>query len=727
MKYWLLTSEYPPFFGGGIGTYCAVTAKMLSEKGHIVTVFVSDAAVSDIQEDKDEDIRVIRFGTSRTNSSSFLGHVTNISYEFAHIVKHFVEKEGKPDIIETQEYLGIAYYLLQYKLLLCDWCKDVPVLVTMHSPSSLNMEYNHVPMYRYPNYWICEMERFCLQAASYIISPSDYLLRELQKSFVLNNQNIEIIPNPFDGELNGIKAITDISIKANEIVFYGKLTVQKGAFRLLEYFKELWNKGFDRPLFLLGGQDIVYHPEGITMGDIIRKKYKKYLDQGLLKLEDRIKPSEIGTRLSSAEVVIIPSENDNLPYVVFEMMALGRIVLVSKQGGQSEVVENGIDGFIFDHEKPETFFSQLDLILQLRETERKNISSNAIKKVQEKYNTDVVYEKKEKLLEKISKDKIRIPSVFPFIRNNQTRINNIPEITSYTPGKLSIVVPYYNMGKYIDETIKSLQECDYSNKEILIINDGSTDIVSINKLDDYRRIDNVKVIDVKNSGLAKARNLGAQCASGEYLAFLDADDTIRADYYTRAITVFRQYENVHFAGCWVQYFENSKSIWPTFMPEPPLILNHNTINSSSLVYKRAAFLAAGKNDPGMVFQGLEDYESVIAMLSHGFGGVVIPEVLFNYRIRRDSMFRAISKSKKLYLYQHISNKHKQFYATFAADIFNLLNANGPGILLDNPSLDYHLADRIPFGGKLSGKIIALVKRNRFIKTIAYKVYKQLKK
>src|SRR5687767_5061395 len=115
MRYWLITTEYPPFFGGGIGTYCAVTAQMLSEKGHAVTVFVSDAAVSDIQEDEKNGIRIIRFNTSRTNSSAFLGHVTNISYEFAHIVKHFIEKEGQPDIIEAQEYLGIAYYLLQYK------------------------------------------------------------------------------------------------------------------------------------------------------------------------------------------------------------------------------------------------------------------------------------------------------------------------------------------------------------------------------------------------------------------------------------------------------------------------------------------------------------------------------------------------------------------------------------------------------------------------------------
>jgi hypothetical protein len=115
------------------------------------------------------------------------------------------------------------------------------------------------------------------------------------------------------------------------------------------------------------------------------------------------------------------------------------------------------------------------------------------------------------------------------------------------------------------------------------------------------------------------------------------------------------------------------------------------------------------------------------MLAAGFGGVIIPEPLFNYRVRPDSMIRAISSSKKLYLYQHISEKHKQFYATFAADVSNLLNANGPGISQDNPSLDHHLADRLPFGGKMAGKMVGLIKRNRYMKNIAYKVYKLLKK
>ena len=146
MKYWLLTTEYPPFFGGGISTYCYHTANMLNERGHAVSVFINDAAVSDFVSENRNGIRMIRFNPFRTNSSDFLGHATNISYEFAHIIKHFVETEGKPDIIEAQEYLGIAYYLLQYKYMLYDWCKNIPVVITMHSPSFLYMEYNHVPI-----------------------------------------------------------------------------------------------------------------------------------------------------------------------------------------------------------------------------------------------------------------------------------------------------------------------------------------------------------------------------------------------------------------------------------------------------------------------------------------------------------------------------------------------------------------------------------------------------
>ena len=380
-------------------------------KGHEVSVFINDNTVRDVHVEYREQIRIIRFNPTQTNAEPFLGHITNISYEFAHIVKRFIEQEGKPDVIEAQEYLGIAYYLLQYKHLQYSWCKDLPVIITMHSPSFIQMEYNEIPNYRYPNWWICEMEKFCLQAADLLISPTDYLLREVKQRFDITNKNIVVVPNPFPGFSH---EISHHASKPTELVFYGKLTAQKGAFRLLKYFKELWDNGFARSLVLLGGQEIVYHPENRSMGDIINKQYDKYIKQGLLKLEDKLKPGDVPKRLSSAEVVIIPSNNDNLPYVVFEMMALGKIVLASKQGGQVEVIEDEKDGFLFDHNTPTDFARQLNKILSLDSEQRNEVAKNAISKISGTYNTDVIYQQKMPYVEKLVSEGINNCGTFPF-------------------------------------------------------------------------------------------------------------------------------------------------------------------------------------------------------------------------------------------------------------------------------------------------------------------------
>jgi len=715
MNYWLLTSEYPPFFGGGISTYCQLTARMLSQNGHQVSVFINDAAVGDVAIEEREGIRIVRFNPSRTKSEAFLGYTTNISYEFAAIVKQFIENGETPDLIEAQEYLGIAYYLLHFKRLGYAWCQAIPVVITMHSPSFLYMEYNHVPQYRFPNYWICEMERFCLQAADLVISPSRFMIRELEKRFRLTNPNLTVIANPFSAKAEQ-EAFAG-AVHKGEIVFFGKLTVQKGAFKLLTYFKELWDEGFSRPLYVVGGQDIVYHPEGKDMGDLVRTRYQKYIAAGLLRLEDRLPPSEAGQRLARAEVVVVPSMNDNLPYVVLEMMALGKIVLVSQQGGHAEIVEDGTDGFIFDHERPDTFAKKLHAILALSEADRNRISTNARQKVKSNYRFEAIYAQKIATLAKVVSSGIT-NDCFPFIRPSAHDV-----LAPAAGALLSVVIPYYNMGAYIEETVQSVRAALYEPKEILIINDGSTEQASIAALERYRHMDGVRVFDTPNKGLAAARNQGADLATGAFLAFLDADDKVAPTYYTKAIHVLRQYSNVHFVGCWTQYFDASSQTWPTFTPEPPLILYHNEVNSSALVYKRASFLAAGKNDRNMLFQGLEDYESVIALISAGCHGVVLPEALFYYRVRRHSMMRQLSKTKKLLLYQYITLKHNGFYATFAAEILNLLTANGPGIHIDNPTLDYHLFDRVPFGGKALRKLISLSKKNKIVKRLAYGAYK----
>lgn len=721
MKYWLLTSEYPPFFGGGISTYCLHTATMLTEKGYDVSVFVNDPSVKEIAISEKDSIRIIRFSPSSTKESLYLGHVTSISYEFAQIVKLFIEKEGKPDIIESQEYLGIAYYLLQFKKLCYSWCENVPVIITMHSPSFLYMEYNHISEYRYPNYWICEMERFCLQAADYIISPSNYMVTELNKRFKLGHHNISVIPNPFRFVKSQSAVVPQ---KGGEIIFLGKLTAQKGAFQLLNYFKQLWDTGFNRSLSLIGEQDIVYHPEGKMMGDIIRRDYRKFIDTGLLKLENKITPSQISNRLKAAEVVILPSNNDNLPYVVAEMMSLGKIVLASKQGGHSEVINESVNGFIFDHSIPDTFSQQLNKVLKLEENVITEISKNAIVKIENYFNYSCVFEKKEAVIKKLIENKSDKITEFPYINKPLQKLAYSPESKN---SKLSIVIPYYNLGLYLEDTIQSIRNSTYTDKEIIIVNDGSTDGHSLNVLNKFRDQAGIKVIDTINNGIAQARNIGIENATGNYIAFLDADDLVRQEYYSKGISVLEKYKNVHFVGSWIQYFGDSNHIWPAFNPEPPIILYHNLVNSSSLIYKKESLLLHGLNDDNMLFQGWEDYESVVSMIANDLYGVVLPETLFLYRIRKDSMIRHLSKAKKILLHQYISQKHWAVYKKFSVKVFNLQNANGPSIETDNPSLDYHLSDRIPWKGRSSQRIIKLIKKNKQIRNAAYQVYRLIKK
>ncbi len=92
--------------------------------------------------------------------------------------------------------------------------------------------------------------------------------------------------------------------------------------------------------------------------------------------------------------------------------------------------------------------------------------------------------------------------------------------------KLSVVVPCYNVSEYLEKCVKSIIDNKIDNMEIILVNDGSKDntLEIIRKLE--RKYKNIRVVDKKNGGLSDARNAGLKEASGEYVAFIDSDDTI---------------------------------------------------------------------------------------------------------------------------------------------------------------------------------------------------------
>lgn len=95
--------------------------------------------------------------------------------------------------------------------------------------------------------------------------------------------------------------------------------------------------------------------------------------------------------------------------------------------------------------------------------------------------------------------------------------------------KISIIVPVYNVRDYIGNTIESLLNQYYTNIELILINDGSTDD-SLDILQSYVRKDNrIVIIDKANGGTGSARNVGLKIASGNFISFVDGDDMLSCD------------------------------------------------------------------------------------------------------------------------------------------------------------------------------------------------------
>lgn len=98
---------------------------------------------------------------------------------------------------------------------------------------------------------------------------------------------------------------------------------------------------------------------------------------------------------------------------------------------------------------------------------------------------------------------------------------------------ISIIVPVYNAEKYLRNCIDSIINQTYKNLEVILVDDGSTDS-SPQILDEYKKKDDrIMVIHQKNLGQSIARNYGLKMATGEYVGFVDSDDTIEPDMFLR--------------------------------------------------------------------------------------------------------------------------------------------------------------------------------------------------
>ena len=127
---------------------------------------------------------------------------------------------------------------------------------------------------------------------------------------------------------------------------------------------------------------------------------------------------------------------------------------------------------------------------------------------------------------------------------------------------ISIIIPVYNVAQYLPLCLKSVVEQSYSNLEILVVDDGSTD-KSGNIADEWAvRDSRIHVIHQSNQGPSSARNTALDSATGQYIAFIDSDDSVAPCYIARLLSVLNSSQaDVAICG-WVDFLETPPSGQP---------------------------------------------------------------------------------------------------------------------------------------------------------------------
>lgn len=199
---------------------------------------------------------------------------------------------------------------------------------------------------------------------------------------------------------------------------------------------------------------------------------------------------------------------------------------------------------------------------------------------------------------------------------------------------VSVIIPNYNYGRYLSEAIDSVLEQTYSNIEIIVVDDGSTDN-SIEILAKYE-IKGVKVIQQTNRGVGAARNTGATESKGEYIAFLDADDIWNHTKIEKQLKVFTG--DIGLVTCGMREFESSSNKTLAYLMSnktnwnalDTLFFNYPVVSGSAILVRRSTYDAVGGFDERKEMHPSEDWEFFYRVVENA-KVVSLPEVLVSYR------------------------------------------------------------------------------------------------
>lgn len=410
MRICLISEEFPPETGwGGIGTHTYNLSIALAETGDDVDV-VSKSVDGREHITEKGNLRIHRIAESDSNAAP-LQKIAGIapklqknnlfagfseyplrSLRRGAAISKWLKQRPAFDIIEAPDYGGETF-----------WCQFVdriktPVIIKLHTPLFLTQRLNSAPKDDLAvklRKWI---EKYSITHATKLISPTKSLADIISEEFKL--KGIDVLPNCVDTDFFQYKEKTT-NRKDKILIYAGRLERRKGV-EVLARAIPLVLKAFPEIKFLFVGRDTPTAEGRGWMKAWLEEYFEKEKVQDRVEFPGEVPRTGIVSYYQQADVCVLPSLWENLPYTCLESMSCGTPVIGSGIGGFPEIITDGVDGFLFEPKNHKDLAEKILDVVTNRDINE--FGRKARKKIINTYGHKVIAEKTIQLYTKVLRD-----------------------------------------------------------------------------------------------------------------------------------------------------------------------------------------------------------------------------------------------------------------------------------------------------------------------------------
>jgi glycosyltransferase involved in cell wall biosynthesis len=637
MRIALVSRGVHPFGGGGIGVQVAGAAFALREIADVtvVTSSASEEPFRELERAKHEDLpEGVRFAFVREPEPHEVGSYYSFMHLYsARVYAKLAELYGRDgvDVVEFADFLGEGVVTVQGRRAHERFLRDATVCVRLHTSAEMCSVLNGFVDDEFETRMVFAGERHGLRYADRLLPPGSDVL-DTYKRFYGDEALAEatairpIVPPAATGEGRDPPSTSD----GVRVLYMGRLERRKGVEDLLRAVGGLRRDNWS--LTLLGGDT-----ETASLGMSMREQLAlAAADHPQITFVDGLPRADVPKLIQDHHVVVCPSRWECWPSVILESFEANRPVLATPTGGMREMVRQTGAGWVTGGRGDQALTEALERLLKEPGRVEELIASGSPRRAFTRLNDPDV-----------------LRSAYAGLAKwhaVHARNGGGPAARPDSAPLVSVVVPYFRLDGFIEETLQSVFDQDHERLEVILVNDGSLrpeDRLLAELASRYP----IRVLTKENAGLGRARNAGIRQSRGRYVLPVDADNLIRPEFVSRCLEILEQDDSVAFVTTWSLYLdeagqplEDADTGFQPFGNSATAVMRDNVAGDATAVIRRRVFDLGHWYSPDLT--SYEDWQFYRELHTAGLFGRVIPERLLLYRVRSGSMLREVGLPRR---------------------------------------------------------------------------------